>query len=136
MIRTRACDVLGIEHPIVQAGMSGEYTSAALVAAGSAAGGRGVVGWLWSSAEWSGAGIAEGGGVAGRLCRGAQGVGMGTRLLATPESPARTAHKQAILRAQSGDTVASSMFDILWDMDWPGVQARASRNRLTARWVG
>jgi nitronate monooxygenase len=28
------------------------------------------------------------------------------------------------------------MFDILWDTEWPGVQARAIRNRLTARWVG
>jgi NAD(P)H-dependent flavin oxidoreductase YrpB (nitropropane dioxygenase family) len=45
-MRTRACAVLGIEHPVVQAGMSREYTSATLVAAVSAAGGLGILGCL------------------------------------------------------------------------------------------
>jgi NAD(P)H-dependent flavin oxidoreductase YrpB (nitropropane dioxygenase family) len=69
------------------------------------------------------------------LCLGAQGVVIGTRFLATPESPARPIHKEAILRASWGDTTASEMFDILWGSDWPGVRARAIRNRLTERWV-
>src|SRR5579863_4473894 len=46
MLRTRACDVLGIELPIVQAGMARAYTNAALVAAVSAGGGLGVLGCL------------------------------------------------------------------------------------------
>jgi NAD(P)H-dependent flavin oxidoreductase YrpB (nitropropane dioxygenase family) len=81
-------------------------------------------------------GIVDGRGLAAALCLGAQGVVIGTRFLATPESPARPTHKEAILRASWGDTTASEMFDILWGSDWPGVQARAIRNRLTERWVG
>ena len=43
MLRTRICDLLGIEHPIVLGGM-GSGTSPQLVAAVSAAGGLGVLG--------------------------------------------------------------------------------------------
>ncbi len=45
MLRTIACDVLGIAHPICQAGMA-NYTSPGLVAAVSNAGGLGVHGAL------------------------------------------------------------------------------------------
>lgn len=45
MIHTPACDILGIRHPVVQAGMAG-YTSPELVAAVSRAGGLGVHGTL------------------------------------------------------------------------------------------
>jgi NAD(P)H-dependent flavin oxidoreductase YrpB (nitropropane dioxygenase family) len=81
--------------------------------------------------------IVDGRGLAAALCLGASGVLVGTRFLATPEAPASTAHKRAILAA-SGDnaTVASGIFDILWGEAWPGVQVRALRNKLTARWVG
>ena len=43
MIRTRLCDLFGIEYPIIQAGM-GVFTSAELVAAVSNAGGLGSLG--------------------------------------------------------------------------------------------
>ena len=43
MLRTRICDLLGIEHPIVLGGM-GSGTSPPLVAAVSNAGGLGVLG--------------------------------------------------------------------------------------------
>jgi len=81
-------------------------------------------------------GIVDGRGLAAALCLGAQGVMLGTRFLATPESPARPSHKEALLRAEAGDLVASGMFDILWGSNWPGVRARAIRNRLTGRWLG
>jgi NAD(P)H-dependent flavin oxidoreductase YrpB (nitropropane dioxygenase family) len=45
MLRTRVCDVLGIEHPVLQAGM-GLVTSPELVAAVSNAGGLGILGAL------------------------------------------------------------------------------------------
>ena len=51
MIHTRACNVLGIEHPVVQAGMASEYTGPELVAAVSNAGGLGVLGCLGRSAD-------------------------------------------------------------------------------------
>ena len=43
MLRTRLCNLLGIEFPIIQAGM-GVFTSAELVAAVSNAGGLGSLG--------------------------------------------------------------------------------------------
>jgi nitronate monooxygenase len=79
----------------------------------------------------------DGRGLAAVLCLGAAGAVMGTRFLATPEAPALSAHKRAILAASGGDaTVASGIFDIIWGDAWPGVQVRALRNKLTARWVG
>jgi len=51
MIHTSACDVLGITHPIVQAGMSRYGTNAKLVAAVSAAGGLGILGCLRRTPE-------------------------------------------------------------------------------------
>ena len=48
---TPLCDLLAIDHPIVQAGMSAYYTNPELVAAVSAAGGLGVLGCLGRSAD-------------------------------------------------------------------------------------
>ncbi len=81
-------------------------------------------------------GIVDGPGVAAVLCLGASGVMMGTRFIATPECPASAAHKRSILEAEPGGTVASSIFDIIWGDEWPGVRARALRNSLSDRWVG
>jgi len=81
--------------------------------------------------------IVDGPGLAAVLCLGAAGALMGTRFLATPESPASESHKRAILAASGPEaTVASGIFDIIWDSPWPGVQVRALRNKLTMRWVG
>jgi enoyl-[acyl-carrier protein] reductase II len=43
MLRTRLCDILGIEHPIIQASL-GPWSSAELVAAASNAGALGSFG--------------------------------------------------------------------------------------------
>lgn len=68
----------------------------------------------------------DGRGLAAVFCLGAAGVLVGTRFLATPEAPASPTHKQAILTASGPDaTVASGIFDILWEGEWPGVQVRA-----------
>jgi NAD(P)H-dependent flavin oxidoreductase YrpB (nitropropane dioxygenase family) len=257
MIRTRACEVLRIEHPIVQAGMSRWNTGAELVGAVSAAGGLGVLGCLDRPADEAVAeirrirertdrpfgvnfvlhrrdeetfaaclaervpvfsffrgdaaghdltaavarahdagavtihqvttlheaeqavtagvdaivaqgreagghmgpialssllpavvgiagerpvlaagGIVDGRGLAAALCLGAAGALMGTRFLATPEAPITPSWQQAILAAGPGATVASGIFDLIWGEEWPGVQVRALRNRLTAEWVG
>lgn len=50
MIRTDICDLFGIEHPIMLAGMGG-VSMAPLVAAVSNAGGLGVMGAAWLDAE-------------------------------------------------------------------------------------
>jgi len=80
--------------------------------------------------------IVDGPSLAAALCLGAAGAWMGTRFLATPESPAPDVHKQAIVEAQPGDTVRSGMWDLIWGRPWPGVQVRAIRNALTDRWIG
>lgn len=252
MPHTPACDILGIEYPIAQAGMAREYTNAELVAAVSAAGGLGILGCLGrpadetvtairrirsltdrpfgvnfvlhrrnretfeacltervpvfsffrgdpeeavSRAHAAGAltihqvttvaeaeravavgvdvlvaqgneagghmgplpllaflpavaavaggcpvlaagGIVDGRGLAAMLCLGASGVLMGTRFLATLESPISPAYQRAILDAVPGETIVSGIFDLLWDDEWPGVRVRAIRNALTDRWVG
>lgn len=81
-------------------------------------------------------GISDGRGLAAALCLGAAGVLMGTRFLATPESPISPAYKRAILAAGPGATVASGLFDLLWGFAWPGVRVRAIGNALTERWAG
>ena len=80
-------------------------------------------------------GIVDGRGLAAVLCLGASGAVMGTRFLATHESPASPAHKAAMLVAGPGSTVASGVFDDIVGQHWPGVQARVIRNRLAERWV-
>ena len=50
-LHTPVCDLLGIETPILQAGMAPGYTSAELVAAVSEAGGLGILGSLFTGAE-------------------------------------------------------------------------------------
>ncbi|MBK9125004.1 MAG: nitronate monooxygenase [Chloroflexi bacterium] len=254
MIRTSACQVLGIDHPIVQSGMAGGYTSPELVAAVSNAGGLGVLGCLDRSPErarddidrirsltdrpfgvnfvlhlrneetfrvcldqkvpvfsffrgdpetpvkqahaagakvihqittvqearqacdvgvdvlvaqgceggghvgllplmsllpevvaaagsrpvLAAGGIVDGRGLAAAMCLGAAGVLMGTRFLATEECSVSAIHKQEILKAGLGDTVASGedgVWDMLWGHDWPGIQVRAIRNAM-ADWIG
>jgi nitronate monooxygenase len=49
-LRTPLCDLLGIEHPIVQSGM-GTLAGAALAAAVSEAGGLGIVGSAWATPD-------------------------------------------------------------------------------------
>src|ERR671916_1407491 len=51
MIRTRLCDLLGIEHPIISAPMAGT-AGAALAAAVSAAGGFGLIGGSGGGPDW------------------------------------------------------------------------------------
>ena len=250
----RLCRRLGIEHPIVQAGMSQQYTNAALVAAVSAAGGLGVLGCLGRAADEAVAeigrirsltdrpfgvnfvvhllaedsfatvlaervpvyaffrgdpaavaaviarakatgarvlyqattvaeaehalaagadaliaqgaeagghmgptplhdllpaivavagetpvlaagGIVDGADLAAALRLGAAGAWIGTRFLATPEAPVPAGYKRALLAAQPGQTVASGLVDLVWGMDWPGVQVRTIRNPVADRWL-
>jgi nitronate monooxygenase len=66
-------------------------------------------------------GIAEGRGVAAALAAGAAAVRMGTRFVATPESGAHPAYKDAILAASGSDTVLTDAYRVMW----PSEQASA-----------
>ena len=81
-------------------------------------------------------GIVDGAALAAVLAMGADGAWMGTRFLATPESPAQPAHKAAIVAAGRGSTVRSGVWDAIWGRPWPGVEVRAIRNDLLDRWLG
>ncbi len=81
-------------------------------------------------------GIADGRGLAAALALGAQGVLLGTRFLATEESPLHQNFKQAIVDADGHDTVLTEIPDIAQATVWPGAMSRAKRNRFIERWSG
>jgi nitronate monooxygenase len=81
-------------------------------------------------------GLVDGRDLAAALSFGAAGVLMGTRFLAASESPISAGYQRAILAAEAGSTIASSIWDMLWGGAWSGVQVRSIRNDMTDRWVG
>jgi enoyl-[acyl-carrier protein] reductase II len=74
--------------------------------------------------------IVDGRGLAAALAMGAEGVLVGTRFLATPESPIPEYQKVAILRVQSESVVLTDVPDRLWNVRWEGATTRVLRNRL------
>jgi NAD(P)H-dependent flavin oxidoreductase YrpB (nitropropane dioxygenase family) len=81
-------------------------------------------------------GIADGEGIAAALMLGAQGVLLGTRLLATNESPLPAGYKQAIVASDGHDTVLSEIPDIASGRVWPGAYARVRVNAFIKEWSG
>lgn len=84
----------------------------------------------------SAGGIADGRGLAAALALGADGVLLGTRFLASEESPLHRNFKQAILDSDGHDTVLTEIPDIAQATVWPGAMSRARRNRFVERWAG
>ena len=81
-------------------------------------------------------GIADGAGLAAALMLGAEGVLLGTRLLATVESPLPDGFKEAICRSDGHDTVLSELPDVITGLVWPGAFARVMRTRFVQEWLG
>ena len=81
-------------------------------------------------------GLATGAGLAAALALGAEGVLLGTRFLATPESPLHPNLKQVILDSDGHDTIATEIVDVAQGNVWPGAYARVKRNRLVEDWIG
>jgi len=81
-------------------------------------------------------GIADGSGLAAALALGADGVLIGTRFLATDESPLHPNFKQAIVRSDGHDTAMTEIPDIASGTVWPGAMARTLRNGFVEQWVG
>jgi nitronate monooxygenase len=82
--------------------------------------------------------LAAGGIAAGRdlveaLSFGAQGIVLGTVLLATTESFAHDYHKQRIVEASPGDTVLTQAFHVNWP---PGANVRVLQNSVTRGEMG
>ena len=81
-------------------------------------------------------GIADGRGLVAALALGAQGVLLGTRFLATNESPLHPNFKQAIVESDGHDTLLSELPDIAAGIVWPGAMSRSRRNGFIERWAG
>ena len=83
-------------------------------------------------------GITSGRALAAVLAAGAQGVSLGTALLATPEAAeVPQSFKEQILRSGGNDTVFTRLYDLLGDDPWPeGIAGRVYRNLLVRQWHG
>lgn len=76
-------------------------------------------------------GIADGRGLAAALALGADGVVLGTRLIATTECNAHETYKQKILAASEEDTVRTTMFG----NGWPNAPHRTLRTPFVEQWL-
>ncbi|TMA83523.1 MAG: nitronate monooxygenase [Deltaproteobacteria bacterium] len=76
-------------------------------------------------------GIADARGLVAALALGAEGVVLGTRLLATPEARAHPAYKQRVLDAGEEETVRT----ILFGYGWPNAPHRVLRTAFVAEWL-
>lgn len=95
-----------------------------------------VVDAIGSTPVLAAGGIADGRGLTAALALGAQGALLGTRFLATLESPLHPNFKQALLESDGHDTLLTEVPDIARGSVWPGAWARVRRNALIERWVG
>jgi NAD(P)H-dependent flavin oxidoreductase YrpB (nitropropane dioxygenase family) len=81
-------------------------------------------------------GIATGEGLAAALALGAEGALLGTRFLATEESPLPQAFQRAILASDGHNTLLTEIPDVARGRAWPGAFSRVARNRFVERWAG
>src|SRR5436309_2767907 len=80
-------------------------------------------------------GIASPRGVAAALAAGAEGVWVGTCLLASPESETSEQVRSRIIQAQETETVLTRAFDVAQGIPWPTqYPGRALQNRFTDQW--
>src|SRR5262245_29750142 len=82
-------------------------------------------------------GIADGRGLAAALMLGADGVLVGTRFYATPESAGLAAAKARMVSASGDHTIRSILFDIARRNVWPApYTGRVLQNVFSERWRG
>ncbi len=80
-------------------------------------------------------GIASSRGVAAALAAGAEGVWVGTCLLASPECENTEQARSRIIQAQETDTILTRAFDVAQGLAWPPqYPGRALRNSFTDSW--
>jgi nitronate monooxygenase len=82
-------------------------------------------------------GIADGRGLAAALMLGADGVLIGSRLMASAEALTPPGFLDAILAADGDATVKTNVIDVVRGYDWPpGFSGRALNTRFVAKWQG
>lgn len=80
-------------------------------------------------------GIASPRGVAAALAAGAEGVWVGTCLLASPECENTEQARQRLVQATETDTILTRAFDVAQGLTWPEqYPGRALRNHFTQQW--
>jgi len=77
-------------------------------------------------------GIADGRGVAAALALGAEGVWVGTRLIASQEANAHQEYKRRVVAARESDIARTCIFG----PEWPDAPMRVIRNRVVNEWTG
>jgi NAD(P)H-dependent flavin oxidoreductase YrpB (nitropropane dioxygenase family) len=141
------CKVMHMAGEVTECLRAAEAGADVIVAQGTEAGGH--VAWMASMPlvpmvvkavaplpVLAAGGIADGRGLAAALALGADGVLLGTRLMATDESPIHPNFKQAIVRSDGHDTVLTEIPDLASGRVWPGAMSRALRNGFIERWAG
>ena len=76
-------------------------------------------------------GITDGRGLAAALVLGAGAAWMGTRFVASEETPAHPEYQRRLIEAHETDTFHSSLFDI----GWPDAPHRVLRNATVDTWI-
>lgn len=141
------CLVTYMAGTVAEATRAVEAGADILIAQGSEGGGH--VGWMASMPlipmvvdavapvpVLAAGGFADGRGLVAALALGADGILLGTRFLATVESPLHQNFKQAIVESDGHDTQLSEIPDIASGLVWPGAMIRSRRNRFIERWAG
>jgi nitronate monooxygenase len=83
-------------------------------------------------------GIADGRGLAAALMLGADGVLIGSRLVASSEATTPPGFLAAIVAADGDSTIKTTVVDVVRGYDWPGHEfsVRAMKNRFVTTWHG
>jgi NAD(P)H-dependent flavin oxidoreductase YrpB (nitropropane dioxygenase family) len=142
------CTVTYMAGAVKEAERAVEAGADVIIAQGSEGGGH--VGWMGSMPlipmvvdavgesvpVLAAGGFADGRGLVAALSLGAQGILLGTRFLASVESPLHPNFKQAIVDSDGHDTQLSEIPDIAAGQVWPGAMTRSRRNAFIERWAG
>lgn len=121
-MHTALCEVLDLEHPVVQAPI-GSATCPELAAAVADAGALGHLAVTWRSLDGTREVIRE-------TREATDGAWLGTRFVATEEANVAEAYRERVALAESTDTVRTDLFD----GGWPGRDHRVLRNSTVERW--
>ncbi len=141
------CKVTHMAGTVAEAVRAAEAGADVIIAQGTEGGGH--VGWMASMPlipmvvdavapipVLAAGGFADGRGLVAALALGADGILLGTRFLATDESPLHPNFKQAIVDSDGHDTQLSEIPDLAAGLVWPGAMTRSRRNRFIERWAG
>jgi NAD(P)H-dependent flavin oxidoreductase YrpB (nitropropane dioxygenase family) len=141
------CKITHMAGSVPEAVRAAEAGADVIIAQGTEGGGH--VGWMASMPlipmivdavgpipVLAAGGFADGRGLVAALALGADGILLGTRFLATVESPLHPNFKQAIVDSDGHDTQLSDIPDIAAGLVWPGAMTRSRRNGFIERWAG